>query len=128
MADNHPCRIPRTSSPDEIAHGSFRDHTRGGTLLWLRVYHRYARAAGIHRIGHQLDSTFNRAGGQSIRGGALEQSTEDQVGQIYRTVWLRDKTVFSPETTWTSPQRKNYHHLENNRRRGSDHRENSDAN
>jgi very-short-patch-repair endonuclease len=81
---------PRTSSPDEIAHGFLEIIRVEGPMLWLRVYHRYARAAGIHRIGHQLRSTFNRAAARAIRGGALEQSTEDQVGQTYRTVWLRD--------------------------------------
>ena len=86
---------PRTSSPDEIAQGlleiiAWRDPCYGCGCIIATLRRRYSSH------WDQLRSTFNRAAARAIRGGALEQSTEDQVGQMYRTVWLRDTPPVVP--------------------------------
>jgi hypothetical protein len=75
-------------SVDEVIPGLLEIIGAEGPMPCHRAYRIYARACGIHRVGRQIRSIFNRAIAKALRQRLIEQrnehQTRDQINQIVR--------------------------------------------
>ena len=81
---------PRLASQDEVLHGLKEIIAAEGPMPCHRVYRLYARAAGLSRVGKDIQSALNKAVAYGLRQQEFQQVDEwNRAGQIDKVVRIR---------------------------------------
>ena len=82
---------PRVASQDEVLRGLGEIIATEGPMPCHRVYRLYARAAGLSRVGKDIQSALNKVVAYGLRQHAFQQMDEwNRAGQIDKVVRVRD--------------------------------------
>ena len=82
-----PSKDPRSVDKGEVAEGIVSIVQVEGPIIAKRIYDIYLRSCGIHRLGHELKSTMNKALAHAIRQSHLVSENEvTEKGLIFSVV------------------------------------------